>query len=166
MGLLDGLLGGALKSVLAGATQPHPAPNAAGAQGGGVLGGVLGSLGGQMGSQVLLTVAMGMLQKSGGLEGILAKFRAQGHGKAVDSWVGTGENHEISGDQVKAVLGESTVSEVAKQLGTSHEEASGSLAALLPELINSLTPNGQIPANSSDLVKRGMELLKSQLSKP
>ncbi len=166
MGLLDGLLGGALKSVLGGGSHPHPAPKAGGTQGGGMLGGVLGSLGGAAGSQLLLTVAMGMLQKSGGLEGILAKFRTQGHGKAVDSWVGTGANHEISGDQVKAALGESTVAEVAKQLGTSHAEASGSLAKMLPELIDSLTPKGQIPANSSDLVKRGMELLKAQLSKP
>ena len=165
MGLLDGLLGGALKSVLGGGNAPQPSSNTAGAQGGG-LGGVLGGLGGQMGSQVLLTMAMGMLQKAGGLEGLLAKFRAQGHDKAVDSWVGTGDNHAISGDQVTAVLGESTVKEVAKQMGTSHTEASGSLAAMLPELINSLTPHGQVPANSSDLVKRGMELLKAQMSKP
>jgi uncharacterized protein YidB (DUF937 family) len=37
----------------------------------------------------------------------------------------------------------------------------GSLAQLLPEVINHLTPNGQLPGNHAELLSQGMVLLKS-----
>ncbi len=156
MGLLDGALGDALGSALG-------ESNAAGGLQG-MLGGVLGQLGGaQGGSNALLTTAMTLLQQSGGLEGIVEKFRAGGMGSMVDSWVGTGANAPITGSQLTQVLGESTVTGLAKQLGTDPQQASGSLASMLPELVNQLTPNGQIPANSGDLLTQGLALLKGRL---
>ncbi len=155
MGLLDGVLGNALNSVLGGAGGPANLQ--------GMLGSLLSRLGGPEQSQVLLTTAINMVQQNGGLEGILAKFRAQGHGNAVDSWIGTGDNHVISAQHVEQVLGTSTVNEVATQMGMTPAQASGSLASVLPELINSLTPNGHVPADSNDLIAQAVALLKSKL---
>jgi uncharacterized protein YidB (DUF937 family) len=160
MGLLDGALGGALGSVLG-------AGNTGNLQG--MLGGLLGQLGGAQGgaqgsnASALLTTAMALLQQHGGLEGIVAKFRENGLGSAVDSWVGTGANAPVTGSQITQVLGESTVQDVATKLGVDPAQASGGLASMLPELVNQLTPNGHIPANSGDMLTQGLAMLKAQL---
>ncbi len=160
MGLLDGALGGALGSVLGGG-------NSGNLQG--MLGSLLGQLGGAQGgtqgsnAQVMLTSAMAMLQQHGGLEGIVEKFRANGLGSVVDSWVGTGANAPVTGAQVTQVLGDSAVQDVATKLGIDPAQASGGLASMLPELVNQLTPNGHIPANSSDLLTQGLAMLKAHL---
>ena len=103
---------------------------------------------------------MSMIQSSGGLEGILAKFRASGHGTAVDSWVGTSDNHPITATQVTDVIGHNTVADMAKKLGLDPGIAGGALASMLPELVNQLTPEGKVPANSGDLLSQGLEMLK------
>ncbi len=156
MGLLDGALGDALGSVMGGAAKPGEGGNLQG-----MLGGLLGQLGGGKGqSGALLATVMTLVQQNGGIEGIIAKFRASGMGDAVDSWVGTGANAPVTGDQVSKVLGESTVSDIAGQMGTDSAQASGSLASMLPELINQFTPNGKVPANSGDLLSQAMAMLK------
>lgn len=44
---------------------------------------------------------------------------------------------------------------MAEKVGISQEEASGGLASLLPEIIDKLTPNGNIPEGGlSDVVKK------------
>ena len=154
MGLLDGALGGALGSMLGNSG------NAAGLQG--MLGSLLGQGGATQGnSQVLITTAMSLLQQHGGLEGIVEKFRANGLGGAVDSWVGTGANAPVSGDQVTQVLGSTAVQDVASKLGVDPQQASGALASVLPELVHQLTPDGHIPANSGELLTQGLAMLKS-----
>jgi len=162
MGLLDGALGGALGSVLGGG-------NSGNLQG--MLGSLLGQLGGTQGgaqgsnAQVMLTAAMAMLQQNGGLEGIVEKFRAHGLGGTVDSWVGTGANAPVTGTQITQVLGDSAVQDVATKLGVDSAQASGGLASMLPELVNQLTPNGHIPANSGDLLTQGLAMLKAHLGR-
>ena len=94
----------------------------------------------------------------GGLDGLVGAFRQQGLGELVDSWVGTGRNLPISGDQLQAVLGSSQVQELARGLGLSSSQASGALAELLPQVIDKLTPHGQVP--SHDTVAQGLDLLK------
>ena len=49
---------------------------------------------------------------------------------------------------------------MAAQAGVTPAAAGGSLAALLPMLINHLTPNGQVPHESS-LLEQGMNMLNS-----
>lgn len=141
MGLLDSVLGAA-GAMMGGQQQ--------GQQGG--LGN-LGSLG------ALLPIVAGMLgndSQHGGLGGLLEKFNQAGLGDAAKSWVGTGENASISGDQLGQVLGNDTIADIASKLGMSHGDAAGSLAQMLPGLIDRLTPHGQAPAgglgNSGDLM--------------
>ena len=53
-----------------------------------------------------------------------------------------------------------TLSNLATQLGTSQGQASSVLAQILPELINMLTPKGQVPENHDDLISQGLSLLR------
>ncbi len=95
----------------------------------------------------MLNSVIGLIQNQpGGLQGLLAKFQQSGLGDHVASWVGTGENLPINADQVQQALGSDQVEAIAQQAGIPAEHASGGLAAMLPEIINHLTPNGQLPA--------------------
>ncbi len=48
---------------------------------------------------------------------------------------------------------------MAAQLGLSPDQVAGSLADLLPQVVDQLTPNGQLP-QGGDLLAQGMDLLK------
>ncbi|MCY7387993.1 MAG: YidB family protein, partial [Burkholderiales bacterium] len=81
-----------------------------------------------------------------GLSGIVSGFQQSGLGHLADSWVGTGENLPVTGDQLSQVLGSDKIREIASQLGMSQGDAAGGLANILPDLINHVTPNGQVPS--------------------
>jgi uncharacterized protein YidB (DUF937 family) len=117
---------------------------------------VLGSLGSQSGAQdgaeglggvqgALLQAVMGLIQNSeGGLGGLLARLSQGGLGQQVASWVGTGANLPVSADQLGAALGGDTL-DALQQLGLSRE----GLAELLPQVVDQLTPEGQLPASNA-----------------
>ena len=121
-----------------------------------VLGSVLGKVmgGGQQGN-ALMDMAMGLLNnpQSGGLSGLLEKFKASGLGDQAASWVGTGENAPVSGDQIHNALGGDFINQIASKLGVDASQASGGLAQLLPTLIDKLTPNGAVPADGNQLAQ-------------
>ena len=96
----------------------------------------------------LLPAVVGMLSNDsqlGGLGGLMERFNNAGMGDVVKSWVGTGENASITGEQISQVLGGDMLGKLAGQLGMTEGEAAGSLAQMLPGLIDKLTPNGSAP---------------------
>ena len=97
--------------------------------------------------------------QTGGLEGIIRSFQQGGLGDIVNSWVANGQNLPVSGEQVESVLGGSALQDLAAQLGVSPQQASGSLADVLPQLIDQMTPNGELP-QGGDLLSQGLDLLK------
>ncbi len=147
MGLLDSVLG----AVMGGQRQ-----QAGAATGGGGLGSLINMV---TSNPQMLQAITGMLSNEGGqggLGGLMAKFQQAGLGDAMGSWVGTGENQAVSGEQVTSALGEDTMSDLAQKMGMSQGDAAGQLSSILPGLIDKLTPNGQAPAgglgNSGDLM--------------
>lgn len=151
MGLLDSVLGSVMNSV--GSNGQQITGMAAGAGG---LGGLMAMV---ASNPQILQVITGMLSNDGGqggLGGLMAKFQQVGLGDAANSWVGSGENHAVSGDQMTSALGEGTISDLATKMGMSNVDAAGSLAGMLPGLIDKLTPNGAAPTgglgNSGDLM--------------
>lgn len=151
MGLLDSVLGSVMNSV--GGSGQQQTGMAAGAGG---LGGLMAMV---ASNPQILQVITGMLSNDGGqggLGGLMAKFQQAGLGDAANSWVGSGENHAVSGDQMTSALGEGTISDLAAKMGMSNGDAAGSLAGMLPGLIDKLTPNGAAPTgglgNSGDLM--------------
>ena len=97
--------------------------------------------------------------RHGGLEGLVRAFQQGGLGEIVNSWVSTGQNLPVSPEQVHSALGDASLQDIAAQLGMSPAQASGSLAELLPQVVDQLTPNGQLP-QGGDLLAQGLDLLK------
>lgn len=88
---------------------------------------------------------MEMIQKQGGLGSIVSQLQNSPIGSQVNSWIGTGSNESVSPDQVEQALGADKVQELAQESGLSEQDVAGGLSALLPNLINQVTPNGSIP---------------------
>jgi uncharacterized protein YidB (DUF937 family) len=82
---------------------------------------------------------------SGGLGGLMSAFEKKGLGSVMDSWIGTGTNQSIGADQVAKVLGNDTMSQFAGKAGIGIEDAGPALAAVLPSLIDQLSPKGKAP---------------------
>jgi uncharacterized protein YidB (DUF937 family) len=125
-------LGGSL-----GGTAP---PNGASPQGG--LGGLLGGSGGL--GQVLSGLGAGGL--TGGLGDLMNSFRDAGHGPVADSWVTPGvPTQGLTPEQVSQAVGEENLTQLAQQTGLTRDELLKRLASAIPQTVDKLTPNGQMP---------------------
>lgn len=101
--------------------------------------------------------------QSGGLNGLIEKVSAGGLGEQVASWVSTGQNLPISAEQIQAVLGSPFVQGLAAQMGINTADVAGSLAGLLPQVVDKLTPEGQVPGENT-LLELGLAGLTSLLN--
>jgi uncharacterized protein YidB (DUF937 family) len=117
---------------------------------GGVLGGLTGDSegsgggrGGTMGA--LLPILAGFLA-SGGLSKIMGGLKANGLSAQADSWVGTGANQPVSGRDVEQAMGQEQIHQIAQQLGVSESEAADAVAQALPEVVDKVSPKGEMPA--------------------
>ena len=147
MGLLDSVIG-ALTGAQGGAQGGNP---------GGGLGGLGGMLGGGGAQAALVTAVIGMLANSshaqggagvsggGGLGDLIGKFTQGGMGDVIGSWIGHGQNAPISAGQVTDVLGSDAIGKIAAQLGLTHAEAADQVSQVLPQVVDHLTPQGQVP---------------------
>lgn len=127
---------------------------------------VAGALAGNQdsGSNALLEAVMQLVNnpQTGGLGGLVQSFQQGGLGELVNSWVSTGRNLPISAEQIQSVLGNSTLQDLATKLGMSNEQISGGLASILPQVVDQLTPNGEVP-QGGDFLAQGLDLLKGKL---
>ena len=114
----------------------------------GFLDSVVGALGagGQGGQPDLMKVVMGLVEQSGGLPGLLQKLQQGGLAEQAASWVSTGRNLPVSADQIGGALGGDLLGSLARQAGMGQGDLAGSLAQMLPQLIDRMTPDGQVPA--------------------
>ena len=121
-----------------------------------VLGSVMGNMAGGRqrdgaGADILMQVVGGLLNQGGGgagggLGALLEQFQKGGLGDVAASWVGTGQNLPISAEQLQSVLGGDQIGALAQQAGLSQGDLMGQLAQMLPQVVDRLTPNGQLPA--------------------
>ena len=110
-----------------------------------LLGQVLGPTAGGTQRNQMLDMAMNFVQSyPGGLNGLIQQFTNAGYGQQARSWVSTGQNMPISPDELIKVLGHGNVQSMGQGTGLNPQTASGGLAALLPVLIDQLTPKGQV----------------------
>lgn len=129
-----------------------------------VLGKVKAAGGGEQSS--LANEVLGLLSgagQEGGLEGLIRKFTDKGLGDIVSSWVGTGRNLPIDAEQLKSGLGADIIGQLASKIGISPDSATSKLTALLPTLVDKLTPDGRVPDSAT--LQRGLDLLRSSLPK-
>lgn len=103
-----------------------------------------------------------LLKGQGGVGGLAEKFGQNGLGDVAASWIGKGGNAAISAEQIKAVIGHGPIADFAQKLGVSPDQAATTLAGLLPEAIDRLTPHGdakdagglldQLPGGLGDMI--------------
>lgn len=151
----QGGLGGILGSVL-GQMGGNQNPSQQGGLGG-ILGSVLGGLtGGQQqapaqqssgfNAQSLLIavvpLVLGWIQKNGGLQGALEQLKGQGLSSQVEDWVSTGpgSNANIPTESVQNLFDQQDVANVAAQAQVPAQDVYGAISSVLPEIIDSLTP--------------------------
>jgi uncharacterized protein YidB (DUF937 family) len=91
----------------------------------------------------------------------LQKFKERaeqsGLGDVFDSWVGKGENKPISAEQVKATADPQNLQTIADDAGVGVDEAAEELSKAMPEVVDKLSPEGQLPSDDA---------IRSELAKP
>jgi uncharacterized protein YidB (DUF937 family) len=102
-----------------------------------------GILGGVVGGEMAMLVS-GLIEKHGGVQGIVAQMQSQGLGNTIASWVGTGANQPISAAQVHTAFGSDVIAELAAKAGLNPQDLAQKLALALPQAINHLTPTGAV----------------------
>ena len=125
----------------------------------GLAGQVLGTMLSGKGDKSLLgQVAMEMINKNGGLNGIVEKFNQNGLGELAASWVGKGNNQSLSANQVSSVFGNDMITEMASKFGIDSSLLTSQIAQYLPELVNQSTPKGTIDDKSEDLLGNVLDM--------
>ena len=171
MGLLDDLLGGLAGQGMGGRAQQQPTRAGAGSSG---MSGVLVALmpvvlamlsnrGRQIGAPNQMNVgpgagggladvlgqvlggAAGGRGATGGLGGLLEQLQQAGFGEQADSWVSRGANKPIPPDAMTQIFGRDGIEQISRQAGISEDEASRGLSELLPEVVDRVTPDGDVP---------------------
>ncbi len=165
---MGGSTGGGLGDLLGGMI---------GRSGGGGLGGGLGggvpSAGASRGGfgnkgmlvAMLLPLAMQWVQRNGGIGAVVDRFKQKGFRQQADSWVSTGPNQMLDTDAVGAVVGSDELSRLSRQLGVPEEEVATGFAEILPEMVDQLSPQGQVPADADDALNGGISELEQELSR-
>ena len=108
--------------------------------GGGQSGGGMGDVGDRMPG-----ARAGMDGGMGGLGALLEQMQHAGLGDQARSWVGKGQNMPISPDALSQIFGEGGIGAIAQQAGLTPKETSEGLSQLLPEVVDRVTPTGDVP---------------------
>ncbi len=76
------------------------------------------------------------------------------------SRIGNGDNESVSSSQITKTLGAGAISEMAGNFGISPDMLSGQLAQYLPDVVNKMTPDGEVNDNSGELLSSVLGMLK------
>lgn len=136
-----------------------------------MLGNILGSvassvLGGGEGQSKALQLIQSLLSSQGGIEGLVAKFQQGGLDDIVKSWIGTGENAPISAEQITNVFGLDNLQAAAQEAGVEEQEAPNLLSEFLPQIVDKLSPEGQLDLSNLDasaLLQQGAKAVFGKL---
>jgi uncharacterized protein YidB (DUF937 family) len=138
-----------LQSVLGNITGQNGSTGSGNRSDGGGLGGFLGNLGGLFGGGATAGgLAGGGL--SGALGDLLGQFSANGHGETAKTWVETGPNRPVVPGQLEEALGEDTIRELTQKTGLSRQELLSRLSTILPQAVDTLTPQGRLPTRDEE----------------
>jgi uncharacterized protein YidB (DUF937 family) len=95
---------------------------------------------------LVVSQIISMIQsRPGGLGGLLQSFQQGGLGHVFQSWIGTGQNLPVSPDQLHNTVGTDWISRITQATGLPQGQVEQHLSTLLPQIVDHLTPNGQLP---------------------
>lgn len=81
----------------------------------------------------------------GGFEDLFERFRRNGRGDLMESWVGSGPNKPASPQDLTQALGQDTIDQLAQATGIGRDQLLSQLSHVLPQVVDGLTPNGRAP---------------------
>lgn len=81
-----------------------------------------------------------------GIQELIERFKQAGRADTVDSWVRTGPNQQIEGQELEQALGPDVMDRLTAQTGLSRDEILARLSKQLPDAVDRYTPDGRIPA--------------------
>lgn len=93
-----------------------------------------------------LSTSVGPLLRTnmGDLKGLVAQLQQGGLNEQVRSWLGNGQNLQITPEQVESALGNEKLQQLAAQFGIPLETVSRLLAEHLPKAVDQASPEGVI----------------------
>jgi uncharacterized protein YidB (DUF937 family) len=103
-----------------------------------------GLIGGMVGAE-MVTVVNGLIEKHGGVQGVVNQLQTQGLGATVNSWIADGANTPVTAAHMQQVFGAQTLNDLAAKAGIPPDELAAKLAQVLPHAVDALTPNGIVP---------------------
>jgi uncharacterized protein YidB (DUF937 family) len=93
----------------------------------------------------MVQAAVGAIEQQGGIGALAQRFHEQGLGGVVQSWISTGQNQPIDPQQIQNVLGSGQLEQLAERFGIPKETVANGLSQILPQVVDKMTPNGQVP---------------------
>lgn len=78
------------------------------------------------------------------IAGLLGGLKEKGLGDVASSWLGDGENQEISAEQLKDVLGGEKVAAAAAELGTDEGSLLDGLKDAIPQMVDQSSKGGSL----------------------
>jgi uncharacterized protein YidB (DUF937 family) len=115
-------------------------------------------------SQLVNGIVDVLFSRGPGLAGLIDKFKNKGFGSQASSWVSRGENIPVSPHQVEQVLGPELLQQIATKTGLPMETVKQKLSAVLPPVVDQLTPEGGIP--QEDILQQGLNFLRNRFASP
>jgi uncharacterized protein YidB (DUF937 family) len=154
-GLGGGLGGAALGGILGGLMGRGRSP----------MGGGRSPLGGNRGMLIamLLPFVMQWVQRNGGLGAVLQRMRQKGYEKQAQSWVSTGANEGLAPAAVDDVMDAEEIGQIADRLGVPRQEVKQAFAEILPEMVNQLTPDGQVQPEADEVLRESIPLMEREV---
>ncbi|WP_296245820.1 MULTISPECIES: YidB family protein [unclassified Psychrobacter] len=93
----------------------------------------------------LVPMVLNWIKRNGGLSGALSKITGMGYENQVRSWMSNQEvNDNLDPNEIARLFDENEIQQVASHTGANEREVRQGLAELLPEVMNQLTPNGNL----------------------
>lgn len=97
----------------------------------------------------LMPMVLNWIKRNGGLSGALAKITGMGYENQARSWMSNQEaNDNLDPNEITRLFDENEIQQVAAHTGANEVEVRQGLAELLPEVMNQLTPNGNLEHES------------------
>jgi uncharacterized protein YidB (DUF937 family) len=109
---------------------------------------IMAKLPGLTGDQIQ-SLAKGLMDDPSKLTGLVQDLDVGGLGDQVRSWIGTGDNQSVTADQVKQALPQEKLEEIAAARGVTTDQAAQGISTLLPDLVDQLTPDGELPTDEA-----------------
>ena len=112
-------------------------------------------------SAAITSALGGLLSGSGGqagLGGIIAAMQGKGLGDTAESWLGDGDNADISTDQIREVVGSDKIADMASQLNTDEGSLLDGLKDALPQIIDKSSSGGSLLDSAGGLLGMAKKL--------